>query len=564
MREGIILDKLIEITKRNIGNEKKGILKEEYKLLKDLDLTEDSSGSEVEIYVLTKDLYNETIVIDEENIIIDGNGFSIKNEDGIPPIIINEGVKNITIKNLKLEGNSIGILSSGENIKIKDVVFVKNLIGIIANRGRHIYVENSIFIENLIGVAFLTFVSSSKINNNDFLNNTASIIFYENCSYNHILANKFTNNIVRLEEYGILFGEDNSFNEISKNDIDFSKNEVMCTFFIKEYTSVGVSIFGKNNIMNKLSENNISYEENCLKIDGYGEGSIRVNNIYIDKSNSNEMCKNKLSIKENEFIISGESIKVDISNIYLKEESNDSKIYNNKINICKNTIKPFGYSNEINVENIVLHFNISNTLIKNNTLNLYLNLTCIKDVSSIKLSEYRNNIRLYENNSSNTIIANILYIEKNGVCRGNGVLLYLRNNSNEITENYFKKVSHFAINFESENNSNFISRNKIRDTKGSGILFLGRALKGNDSNIITCNDISSSRANGILFLENNKQNSISNNHINSNCLNGILFKEEGNIFNYIFNNSFKWNGEDISIGLNEPNYIENNLLKELK
>jgi parallel beta-helix repeat protein len=130
-------------------------------------------------YKLTGDIANYTLEIQCDNIVLDGDGYSIRGnasrikgyDDGNNGIII-EGQNHVTIKNINFEQGETGIrISNSSNIILVDNIFSDGIYtGITLHESSEILIENSKFI-NLhtdIGVPAVM-LNGSKIT---FRNNT--------------------------------------------------------------------------------------------------------------------------------------------------------------------------------------------------------------------------------------------------------------------------------------------------------------------------------------------------------------------------------------------------------
>ena len=105
-------------------------------------------------YKLTGDIANYTLEIQCDNIVLDGDGYSIQGnasrikgyDDGNNGIII-EGQNHVTIKNINFEQGQTGIrISNSSNIKMLDNIFSDGIYtGITLHESSEILIENSKF-----------------------------------------------------------------------------------------------------------------------------------------------------------------------------------------------------------------------------------------------------------------------------------------------------------------------------------------------------------------------------------------------------------------------------------
>jgi parallel beta-helix repeat protein len=164
-------------------------------------------------YTFTGNIFNESIVLERNNIVLDGLGYTLRGSGSEKLGIDLSGVTNVTVKNTQITNFATGVqLESASN----NVISENNITG---NTGYGIYLDSSNL--NIISKNNVT-SNASGISLGDSSNNTVSFnsvtgnsegIFLES-SDNTISAND-----VALNNWGIYFGLDADYNTISENNI---------------------------------------------------------------------------------------------------------------------------------------------------------------------------------------------------------------------------------------------------------------------------------------------------------------------------------------------------------
>ena len=202
------------------------------------------------------------IVIERDNIILDGDGFGVQgNETYESKGIVISGRTNITIKNLYISKFYYGVYfyKSSNNTIIES--------WIIGNRWYGIYLEdsnnNSVFRNNIMSNNYGVYLSlSSSYNNisgNIIESNFYGVLLQPNSNYNTIYGNDLTKNMCGIDVRS-------SHNFISENKIvantydgihlsDFAKyNSILSNLIIRN--NYGIYAYGSSH--NVISSNNIT------------------------------------------------------------------------------------------------------------------------------------------------------------------------------------------------------------------------------------------------------------------------------------------------------------------
>jgi parallel beta-helix repeat protein len=167
------------------------------------------------IYTFTADIYNDSIVVQRDNIVIDGKGYTLEGSGSGEGMDISERT-NITIKNVKITNFFNGIrhyvsFKKVTSIRISGNTIANNYYGVILSGSSNAVFENSIM-NNVYGVCL--WCTSSTISGNNLENNAYYGIGVEQGgSSNTISVNNITNNGRGLYLWG------SPYNTVSRNNI---------------------------------------------------------------------------------------------------------------------------------------------------------------------------------------------------------------------------------------------------------------------------------------------------------------------------------------------------------
>lgn len=202
---------------------------------------------------------NMSIVVERDNITIDGRSYTLQGEgiSGSKGIYLN-GRTNVTVKNLQIKGFEYGIyVNSSSNCIVSQNNFTNNYCNI-----------------------WLAYSSKNQIKSNTITNTTLNQgygIWLKNSSKNMLLENKIT-----LHIYGIYLKYSDE-NTLSSNHLINNTNGV---YFFNSFNN----IFSKNNLTNNmnsitfLSSSNNTIKENNIAISSIG--------ISLDTSSNNKIYHN--------------------------------------------------------------------------------------------------------------------------------------------------------------------------------------------------------------------------------------------------------------------------------
>jgi len=221
---------------------------------------------EGDVYTFADDLF-VNIVVENDNIIIDGNGFKLQgtgfgvgNDPGIGIDLSYAGnasftVGNVTVRNLSIQNFTTGILAGGNNLISGDTI-IGNLVGINLN-GDDCHIYRNRIIDNDIAISSN---GRNVIYGNTMTDNDCGI--QGTSRYSPIIGN----NISNTGSDAIVFSYSNN-NTISQNTITNSGRAAI--YFIYCWD-------------NDISENNIM--ENDRGIDFFFDGTASYNNTIVSNN----------------------------------------------------------------------------------------------------------------------------------------------------------------------------------------------------------------------------------------------------------------------------------------
>ena len=540
-------------------------------------LTENGFSEPVGIYdcqtrtaKLTKSIINKSLVIDIDNVTLNGNNYSIGNGSLDIAVLISKESKNISIEYLKLNSYNIDVFiePSCEDIKFNYCIFKGKSLGICAFLSKNLSIEHNKYL-NSTGIMLYgckdTLIKSNHLSSNEkgiYLfedNNNCNIIdnLFLDCiegisiesknSFNIISNNKFKNENNILQQYCISMLTCNHYNKITKNLIIFSHRSI--SYEVGSITSkfIGVYIEGDKNTFNTISKNKIVFKNNKYNFNNTFP-NILITGISCYENNSDlEISDNEIEITQNEFTMTkGSSQSVYLFNIYISNHSNCA-IKNNICNINENSANLSLTDSLFELSNLVLDTNNKSIKIFCNEFEIYKN-SYINNDSIFKAF----NLILVDSNSDSDIKDNIFKIKSNNHGFIASINLWTENYGNKISYNEFIDIEGVSIILDSENIGNIIIYNTINCNDFAVVLN-----DGNNSNIIKSNSLSTIASSNILLVLNNMNNLITENYIENEFL-GIFLVINNNNFNSISFNEFCKTSQDISIPKNSYNYVLDN------
>ena len=440
-------------------------------------------------------------------------------------IFIN-GQSDVTVENLNVSGNQIGILVyDSTNITIRNNVISGTYYCMHFGNANYSTVYGNMFTstENILYGFYLNYSSHNSIYDNVFSDMQGSaLVFTHECTYNTIYHNDILNN----DGQGISFSDLCNNNTISENNIlnntgyhgiltQNSSDNAISYNTISGNGGSGIYIDDNSDNIN-IHDNTISdHVQNVVLL--LSDHSDIVNNdisgasvgLYIGGSNFITIKENDVSINKygfqlnhsNNNNISENIVRDNTTNgIYLLRFNNDNEIFDNQITNSGNGIYLHNTNNYYNI-------------IRNNTIldngNYGISLTSDNNTLENNTIERCGRFGIYLQSSFNTITGNeILNNDEHGLYMGSA-------GNNTISDNNISNNTGHGVVMTVNCNENTLTNNTISDNESSGIL--SQASSNND---IINNTIINNTAVGIYFYKDNHNNTLVNNRITGNW-NGI-------------------------------------------
>jgi parallel beta-helix repeat protein len=278
-------------------------------------------------YTLTDNI-NDSIVVERDNIVFDGAGYTIQGTGAYESKgIAMSGRSNVTIKNTHIKLFWYGIYLSSSNY---NSIFLNNITsywwsvgvcyGIYLSSSDYNNIFENKIMENWHGIWFVSSSNNSISRNNVTANRGFGIYFKDGSYYNSLLQNTITEN-----GFGIVFAPVSNNNSISGNDIT------------NNFYS-GIDLHGQHN---SISKNNFSNNENGIYLFFASNNTVSENNVANNRYGITLVSSLNNSIFGNIATANNEA------GIRLEYSSNNSIHHNNFISNFQQTYIPTsGYSND--------------------------------------------------------------------------------------------------------------------------------------------------------------------------------------------------------------------------
>jgi len=184
---------------------------------------------------------NDSIVVERDNIVIDGAGFRVQGTGAFLSIGIGlSGRTNVTIKNVEVKAFYFGIWLSNSS----------NYNSICGNN----------ITDAIVGIGLYDSSNYNNICANSLTNNRAGIWLVQFSNFNSVVGN----NVAESSRYGIRLSYSSDYNNIVRNNVTGSK-------------WIGVELSTSYN--NSISENNITNNEYGIWLYGASGNSVFHNNF---------------------------------------------------------------------------------------------------------------------------------------------------------------------------------------------------------------------------------------------------------------------------------------------
>jgi parallel beta-helix repeat protein len=199
------------------------------------------SGS---IYYVTGDISNYCILIERDNVILDGQGFTLSSNKTLAGSGIGiEGANNVTVRNCILKTFPVGISPYGANWGgDNDIKIINNSISGCNAGIMFWYVDNGTITENTIidsgdGI-HIRIGSLNAVNQNTLRNNDVGIQIEDssNCTFN--------SNVISNNKIGVRL-TNSQYNVLNGNN--FTSNDCIVYFFVHTWVNEGPLFFSYNN-----------------------------------------------------------------------------------------------------------------------------------------------------------------------------------------------------------------------------------------------------------------------------------------------------------------------------
>lgn len=298
-------------------------------------------------YTFTANIY-DSIIIERNNIVVDGAGYTVQGAGSWAGIDLEER-SNVTIKNAIVKGFRYGInLNDGSS---HNSIFGNNItenqkdgISLYGSSYNSIF-SNSIIENHEDGIDLVGFSKYNNIYGNNIIENDFDGIAVGNSSDNRVYGNNITENDedgidLTRASYNSMFGNNIVDNWFDGIDLDYSSN----------YNQVfGNSIMGNDDDGIDLynSSHNSIYGNNITDNWSYGIDitySANYNNIYGNNVTNHEYGIYLLSSSNNN--VSGNNIAENGYGVYPRESSSNLFYHNNFVNKFEQVyVSEAGYAN---------------------------------------------------------------------------------------------------------------------------------------------------------------------------------------------------------------------------
>jgi len=305
--------------------------------------TTDISTVDNVTYTFTDNIFNQSIIVERDDIVVDGAGYTLQGTGEGTGISLS-GRSNVTIKNTNIQNFSYGI--SLYNSSFNNSISWNNITENNGN-GIHLYSSsnnsisgNNITANSLYGI-YLEYSSNNSISGNVFVDEGLTVWY----SFGNVVVDNLVNGkpLVYLEGVSDVAVEDAgqvvlvNCTRIRVENLNLSYTDVGVELFhttnttisennITENNGNGIHLYSSSN--NSISGNNIANNEDGIRLDySSNNNSIAGNNII-----ANNLEGIWLSESSDNNSISGNNIRNNYGGIYLYSSSNNSIYHNNFIN----------------------------------------------------------------------------------------------------------------------------------------------------------------------------------------------------------------------------------------
>jgi len=335
-------------------------------------------------YTFTNNNY-DSIVIQRDNIVVDGAGYTVQGTGAYPSKGIDlTGRINITIKNIKIKkfyfgiwlnmslsnsiyGNDIGnnydgieLTDSSTNNSATGNAITANNYGVVLSSSSNNSINGNNITANIDAGMFLTGSSNSSISGNKMANNDYGIYVYSSSNSNSLSENNITAN----KHYGVII-DSSSNNTMSGNDIgnnydgieltDSSNNTLKRN--VATYNKYNFHVWGENlsDFLNDIDASNtvgskpiyywINKRDSEIPPDAGYVALVNCTRIIVQNLNLTNNWQGALLAYTTNSTIAKNNITSNMNGIHLCESSNNSIYHNNFVNNSQQVLIQYGHAN---------------------------------------------------------------------------------------------------------------------------------------------------------------------------------------------------------------------------
>ena len=435
---------------------------------------------------------NDSIVVERDNIVVDGAGYTLEGTPKPNSKGINlSGRSNVTIKNMRITSFWIGIMlevSSSNTISGNNVTNNEASIKIKASSYNN--VSGNSIANNRYGIAFLNSSNYNTISGNNIMANNCLGIGFEKSSNNTIKGNNITNNGVP----GVYLALASSHNKFYHNNLIDNSEQVTCTSDIRCFWDNGYPSGGNYwSDYNGADSDGDSLGDTPYIIDGNNQDNYPLMHPYGPVCNLNTSLtyttiQSAIDAPEtlnghSIFVRNGtyyEHVVVDKSLSLIGEDKHSTKIdgssYGTVVTVTADNVSITGFTIQKSQESGIPTFsgifmssngnNISNTILTNNTSGFYLHNSSYNMIACNTISNNNQAILLDHSSSNNILTGN------NASHNNRGLQFMYSCHYNTISNNTVSNNDDYGIIIEYECHNNSLVCNTISDNNDTGLLLV--------------------------------------------------------------------------------------------
>jgi len=244
-------------------------------------------------YTFTSDLVNDSIVIERNNIIMNGAAYTLQGNTALSVGMNLTGRSNVTIENMKITGFSYGVyLYSSSNCTVSGSNITNNRYdaGVYLNHSPNNTVSRNNITNNLDYGVYLEFSSNTTVSGDNITNNGYYGVYLASSPNNTVSGNTFTNNGLYVSQ---------SLHNIAVNNSVNSKPLV----YLEDNSGGNVSDAGQVVLVdcNSMTLDNLNISQAGIGVELWQTNNTRITNdnitnnwqgIYLDSCTNNTISGN--------------------------------------------------------------------------------------------------------------------------------------------------------------------------------------------------------------------------------------------------------------------------------